>query len=160
MEEKLSTPEREKRRSGGVNPREELSERDSNPFFSISQNRSFGGLEYGFSGYESISSMRSTDSAEESRALRYKATSSPQAGKHRAVSFEEGVPAQSVAAVRNIDGIEVDPSLVAAGSKELKVLERAHNLLKMCFTWQKLDRSSFCLLEMSVLSRSRFLIVR
>ncbi len=158
VEEKMSTPDRKRLANG--NSGEETSEWKSNPFFSMSQNRPFSGLDYGFSGYESISSMRSVDSAEELKQFRYKSSSNSPAAKQRAVSFEEDLEAKSPVVVRNIDGIKVDPSTLAAGAKELKVLERAHNLLKMCFTWQKLDRSSFCLLEMSVLSRSRFLITR
>lgn len=54
----------------------------------------------------------------------------------------------------------MDPSTLSAGDKEVSVLFRVYSLSKLCFTWMKQDRGNFCLSEMAILSRSRFLVTR
>jgi hypothetical protein len=56
------------------------------------------------------------------------------------------------------DGAALLPGTLSAGDKEISLLFRIYSLMKLCFTWMKQDRSNFCLSEMSILSRSRFLV--
>ena len=58
------------------------------------------------------------------------------------------------------DGVAIKSSSLGAGDRELSLLYRIYTLMKLCCTWVKKDRSSFCLSEMAVLSRSRYLIMR
>lgn len=58
------------------------------------------------------------------------------------------------------NGSVLYPTTVSAGDKEVALLFRIYSLMKLCFTWVKQDRGHFCLSEMAILSRSRFLITR